>query len=149
METTPAEPYHRLLVNRHETLSVASKMTSAFGSSAQSSADAAGDVAMDVVEGDGEPTPNGDPWLQGILERTVEELRSPHQDEHWWDKPKTSVTLQESVDRKLWCEPCEDNVRLILRIEKLHGNVRKAMDANNVSGAFAHLADMYPRLKCT
>ncbi|PIL24932.1 hypothetical protein GSI_12819 [Ganoderma sinense ZZ0214-1] len=131
METTPAGPYHRLLVNRHETLSVASQMTSAVGSVAQGSADAAGDVAMDVVEGDGEPIPNGDPWLQGILEQTVEVLRSPHQDEHWWDKPKTSATLQESVDRKLWCDSCEDNVRLILQIEKLHANVRKAMDANN------------------
>lgn len=134
METTPAEPYHRLLVNRRETLSVASKMTSAIGPSLKGSADAAGDVAMDAVQGNGEPTPNGDPWLQGILERTVEELRSPHQDEHWWDKPKTSVTLQESVDRKLWCNSCEDNVRLILRIEQVHTDVRKAMVVNNVSG---------------
>ena len=133
METTPAEPYHRLHVNRHETLSVASQMTSAFGSAAQGPADAAGDVAMDVGEGDGESIPNGDPWLQGILEQTVEQLRSPHQDEHWWDKPKTSETLQESVEKRLWCDSCEDNVRLILRIEQLHANVRKAMAANNVS----------------
>ncbi|TBU30617.1 hypothetical protein BD309DRAFT_1083200 [Dichomitus squalens] len=141
METTPALAYHHLLINRRESLAVASKLTAVVKPTSQAVAAGSGDLAADetmdvdasasIGSGSDESPPRGDPWLLGILERTVEELRSPHQDEHWWEKPKTSATLQQSVDKGLWCGDCEDNVRLILRIENLHADVRKAMDANN------------------
>lgn len=142
METTPALPYHRLLMNRRESLAVASMMTStpkvspavaSIDGSLNTSSLSAADISTTLVSGlvDDLPT-KGDPWLLGILESTMKELRSPHQDQFWWTRPQTTKTLEQSVDRKLWCESCEENVQLIIRIEKLYVDVRRAMDKNNV-----------------
>ncbi|KAI0700117.1 hypothetical protein C8T65DRAFT_742183 [Cerioporus squamosus] len=151
MEVTPALPYHRLLVNRRTSLAVvASEMTStlrigrsqsatkrtsdvhplgddgaaARGPSSNTGSASSATGAVDLPLG-------GDPWLRGILERTVEELRSPRQEVNWWNKPDTLETLKESLSRKLWCGPCEENLRIVLQIEKLHTDVHNAMNATN------------------
>ncbi|RPD64446.1 hypothetical protein L226DRAFT_506146 [Lentinus tigrinus ALCF2SS1-7] len=142
METVPALAYHQLFVNRRASLAVASTLTNKFGVSpnggrrtsppGESKADgtSAGSPGEES-SGTDTPTASGDPWLRGILERTAEELRSPNQDERWFSKPDTSETLEESLKRKLWCGTCEENLRLVLQIEKLYTEVRQAMEANN------------------
>ena len=128
MEITPALPYHRLLVNRRKSIAIASTMTR---STVAARATPRPDHSIT------EPSQSaasiaGDPWLLGILDGTMEALRSPEQDVHWWEQPNTSKTLEESVQRKLWCGSCEGKVRLILRIEQVYTDVHKAMDENNV-----------------
>ncbi|KAI0741975.1 hypothetical protein C8Q80DRAFT_167745 [Daedaleopsis nitida] len=130
MEVTSALPYHRLLVNRRQTLALASQMTRLTKErTSDATARSASDTSSQPIRIPELPT-TGDPWLLGILERTLEDLRSPQQDGRWWNKPDTSRTLAESVQRKLWCGSCEDHVRLILAIEKSHGDVHKAMEEN-------------------
>lgn len=126
MEVTPALPYHRLLVNRRKTLVMASTMTQSSTQAAPTSQQSATRSSESASQS------TGDPWLLGLFDRTVEALRSPEQDEHWWEKPNTSKTLEESVQRKLWCSDCENKVRLLLRIEQVHATVWKAMNENNV-----------------
>ena len=67
-----------------------------------------------------------DPWLLGILEHTAEKFRSHDKpmELSWAD---TLGTLKESVRRKVWCDRCKDNVYIILRIEKMHEDVRHAV----------------------
>ena len=150
METASALPYHRLFVNRRASIAVATNLTNKLvrspgGGRSMSSAE---EASMPHYTGPGTPdkdttdtettvayarTSDGDPWLRGILERTAEDLLSPHQDDKWFVKPDTSKTLEESLQRKLWCGACEQNLNLVLQIEKLHTEVYKAVNANNVS----------------
>lgn len=135
MEVTSATAYHRLIVNRLDTVAVAAKLTASATPRARGAQKAASDASLASAKDQrlSEETPRGHPWLLGLLEKKVQELSSPCQDENWWAKPNTTATLEEATERKVWCNACADNIRIVLRIEKLHEEVRYAMSENNVS----------------
>ena len=136
MEITPADAYHRLVVNRHESLAVAQKLTNRVRRVSEAVVNAPRngvDVEEMDVETSEEAQPQGNPWLLGILKETAESLHSPYQNSTWWEKPDTSAMLEKTIKQQVWCHPCEENVRLVLRIGKLYSDVRRAMDENNVS----------------
>lgn len=138
MESLPALPYHRLLVSRRTSFAVVSEITSTstpgkpHGAVNRRSSDQTtaargpnlGAVVADLPHG-------GHPWVRSVLERTVQELRSPER-----DCPSAfhmQGTLEESLERKVWCGTCEENLRMLFQADQLQADVRDVLYDINVS----------------
>ncbi|RDX54217.1 hypothetical protein OH76DRAFT_1398543 [Lentinus brumalis] len=142
MEFSPALPYHRLLVTRRASTAIVSEITSTLGKSRITTTRGTSDRAANAgCSGSGAAAGmpiGGDPWLRKILERTAEELRSPKQDDHQC-LPDMHKTLQESLDRKVWCGTCEGNLRIVFQIDKLQADVSQALYDNNAKLGALHI----------
>ncbi|KAI0765338.1 hypothetical protein C8Q74DRAFT_1431988 [Fomes fomentarius] len=122
MENTHGNFYYRLLINRRRLTAAASRWGKAGATRAKPrSAAGKNPRTPSVVEENARlSSASSCAWLAGLLKETRDGLRNLKNTGSFYRLDRDVVQLMnESLDRRVWCQPCEGNVRAMIEMKEI------------------------------
>ena len=169
MEKTPASVYHRLLINRRQSLAAMSKLTGTPPSSrAPVTRSTPSSPAPDRSTRSAPSTPErptstatpppptrtiDNPWLHGLWQSVIQGLTALGPGKKIHDLvPGLQQMFRQSLQHKIWCKRCGPYVSTILDIHELHWKARSSVvdyDVSSYPNQLAHDGSLTPAIHRT
>ncbi|KAI0700113.1 hypothetical protein C8T65DRAFT_287499 [Cerioporus squamosus] len=143
MEKTPASVYHRLMINRRQSLAAMSRLTAVPPSPSTSTRSTPPPPTPERPASVGQSSPARpkatsppstppriieDPWLHGLWQRVVQGLTALGPGKSIHDLvPGLQQMFAQSLQHKIWCKRCGPFVSTILEIHDLHWKARSSV----------------------
>ena len=170
MEKTPASVYHRLMINRRQSLVAMSKLTGIPQSPQEAPvtrstplsptpdrSSRSGPSTPERPTGTVTPSPPirtiDNPWLLGLWQSVIQGLTALGPDKKIHDlAPSLQQMFRQSLQHKIWCKRCGPYVSTIFEIQELHWKARSSVvdyDVSSYPNRLAHDGSQIPAIHRT